>query len=508
MAYITKTKYVDYMECINRAWLDNYKKAEKKDDTSNNQIKEGEKIGEFARSIFGEYTLIKPSDDYSFGELIDHTKKSLAAGDSVICEATFEYNNNLCMVDILKNNQDGTYSIYEVKGITSPYKYNKLEKQYLDDISFQYYVLKKCGINVKSTYIIYINNQYEYDGNAHNLNSLFQIDNVDEYVFSEYSNVENNLKQIDKTRRRLVEPEIIFASKCKECPFNEHCYKTKNIPEKNSVLNLYNDRNKYKYLNKGIKSFKDLLKNYVNLTQFNRNMVECRIYNLEPRINYPDLDNFLSQFEYPIYFFDFETYQEAIPTILHQKPYQQIPFQYSLHVLYEDGTLEHKEYLASNYKEPRLDLIIQMIEDLGKEGTIVAYNIRFEKTRISEMAIDFPEYQTDLIPLNSRFIDLEIPFKDSMYYCKEMSRTSIKDVLPSLFPNEPALDYHILEDVHKGDEASAAYLSLKDLNEEKEEQLRKALLEYCKLDTFAMVKIYQFLKEIIKKEENKNGKNK
>ncbi len=113
------------------------------------------------------------------------------------------------------------------------------------------------------------------------------------------------------------------------------------------------------------------------------------------------------------------------------------------------------------------------------------------------MADMFPEFSEHLLNISENIIDLEIPFANQDYYVKDMKgRSSIKVVLPALFPNDPELDYHNLEQVHRGDEASNAYLSLKNLNKEEQEKLRKNMLKYCKLDTYAMVKIYEKLKSI------------
>jgi hypothetical protein len=128
--------------------------------------------------------------------------------------------------------------------------------------------------------------------------------------------------------------------------------------------------------------------------------------------------------------------------------------------MHEDGGLEHREYLATNYNAPRVDLIIQKINDLGNTGSIIAYHDSFEKSRIKELARDFPAYYEPLMNMLDRFKDLAEVFEKGYYYQKEISRTSIKDVLPSLFPNDPCLDYHNLDNVHKGDEASKASVML------------------------------------------------
>ena len=140
-----------------------------------------------------------------------------------------------------------------------------------------------------------------------------------------------------------------------------------------------------------------------------------------------------------------------------------------------------------------------MLDDLGNEGSIIAYNMSFEITRIKELAYNFKEYNKELYNLIPRFIDLLIPFQDGYYYNKAIGGSfSIKSVLPALFPDDPELDYHNLEDVHKGDEAAETYISFKNMEEFEYKRKRKNLLKYCCLDTYAMVKIYEKLNDLVK----------
>ena len=497
MDILTKSKYVDYMACLNRAWLDKNLREEKiEEDLSNNPfVQGGIEAGVIARNLFGNFELVDNDDSE---EALARTRILVNNGIEVICEATFQYENNLCKVDILKKNEDDSYSIYEVKATTDPYKGSrlKLNKKYIDDISFQYFVCTKSGLNIKDCYIVYINSNYIYEG-EYDL-QLFKIDNVTAFILTQYPYIEDDIAKINNIINQVKEPDIYLSSKkCTDCPYRKHCYKVKNIPEVNSVLDLYRDVKKYYYANKGILTFEDLKNNDIELSDFNKKMVDSRLDNLPPYVDKEKMSKFFRDFEYPIYFLDFETYQTAVPKVMGTRPYQQIPFQYSLHILYSDGTLEHKAFLSQDYIDPRRDFINHMIPDLRTEGTIVAYNSSFEVSRITELSRDFPEYSNELLALTNRFVDLMIPFSSSMYYQKEMSRTSIKDVLPALFPNEPELDYSNLTDVHKGDEASAAFLKLPTLSEYDRNKLRYSLLKYCELDTFAMVKIYNYLIDLI-----------
>ena len=203
---------------------------------------------------------------------------------------------------------------------------------------------------------------------------------------------------------------------------------------------------------------------------------------------------------YPLYFLDFETYQEAIPSFDGIRPFMQIPFQYSLHYIDSmDGELKHKEFLAEAGIDPRRSLAEALVRDIPKDVCSLAYNMAFERTVIKNLAELYPDLSDHLLNIRNNMKDLMVPFHNRDYYVKEMHGSySIKAVLPSLFPGDPELDYHNLPVVHKGDEASNAYATLSNYSEEEQDTIRKGLLVYCQLDTYAMVKIWEKFKEIIK----------
>ena len=201
-----------------------------------------------------------------------------------------------------------------------------------------------------------------------------------------------------------------------------------------------------------------------------------------------------------MYFLDFESYQKAVPEYDYMRPYEQIPFQYSLHyILDENEELQHKEFLSEKDIDPRRLLAEQLVKDIPKDSCVLAYNMQFEKMIIKNLASIYDDLANDLMNIHDHIQDLMIPFKDRDYYTKEMYGSySIKYVLPALFPNDPSLDYHNLNLVHKGDEASNSFINLSSMNQEEEKEVREALLRYCELDTYAMVKILKKLKEVTK----------
>ena len=175
----------------------------------------------------------------------------------------------------------------------------------------------------------------------------------------------------------------------------------------------------------------------------------------------------------------------------------QIPFQYSLHIEYEDGTLEHREFLAEAGTDPRRAVAESLCNDIPDNVCLLAYNMGFEKRVLKNLAKQFPDLSAHLMNIRKNLKDLAEPFQQKWYYTRGFGgKYTIKRVLPTLFPDDPELDYHNLEGVHHGGEASAAFATMASHTPEEIEVIRKNLLKYCGLDTYAMVKILQKLREV------------
>ena len=423
--------------------------------------------------------------------MLDETKKYLKEKSNIICEASFNYDGNFCSVDVLKNDKDGV-EIYEVKSST------EISDIYIHDISYQTWVLKKCGLKVKKSFIVYVNNHYVKNGEL-NINKFFNIEDVTNLI--DLNKVENNIKDLKEVLNSKDEPNIDLSISCHkpyDCPFFKYCIKK--LPSPNVFDLGWNVRfdKKIEMYKRGNITYKDIInKEVVNDKAIEQ--IKFELENNKAKINKNNIKKLLNTFKYPLYFLDFESYQSSIPTIDGTRPYQQICFQYSLHYyLEENGELFHKEYLCDDYEgNPMYGLCRQLCEDIPMNSCVLVYNQTFEKARLREMAELFPEFREHLLNIRDNIIDLMIPFSNQDYYVKDMVGSySIKKVLPALFPNDPSLDYHNLEQVHKGDEASNSYLLLPTLSYEEQKTLRKNMLKYCELDTYAMVKIFEKLKKI------------
>ena len=487
---LSKSRYTKGVTCEKYLWLSCYKPDEAEDMGNDAVFSNGNKVGDLARHLFGDdYTLIEYTTDYK--KMIDDTKEAIDRKDKVICEASFSFEGNFISVDILKVMNNGL-EIYEVKSST------EVKDIYIDDVSYQTWVLKKLGYNIIKSSIVYVNNQYIKNGDL-DIKDYFVVRDVTDLI--DLNKVEDNVNNLKKVLDNKYEPNIDLSNSCVkpyDCPYFKYC--TKDLVKPN-VFDLgwgFRFDKKLDLYYKNIISYEDLLKCGL-LNDKTSKQVESYLDDSKSYVDRDEIKKLFSTFSYPLYFLDFESYQDAIPQYDGTKPYQQLCFQYSLHVMDKDGNLTHKEYLHDRYDEnPIYGLCDQLCKDIPKNACVLVYNDGFEKSRLREMANMIPELSDHLLNIRDNILDLLPIFKKQFYYVKDMQGSaSIKYVLPALYPNDESLNYHNLEQVHKGDEASAAYLSLKDLSEKERNILRNNMLKYCELDTYAMVKVYEKLKGLI-----------
>lgn len=493
---ISKSRYTLFRQCSKALWLKTYRpELCVTNDALLQRFQSGSIVGNLAKGLFGKYTDVT---SFSENEKID-TKRMLAdtlncinSRVDVICEAAFQHDGYYCAVDILKKENSG-YAIYEVKSSTDSDK-----DVYAQDVAYQKYVLTHCGVNVTGTYLVCINSDYVLDGELDS-HSLFRVQDISEAVAQEYPIVES---QLAKAKQLLAqtdnEPEVdldIHCHKPYDCAFWKYC--SRHIP-KDSIFNLYrmNFDKKVTYYQQDIITYEQLQNEELNEKQ--RMQVECSIHDTI-YINKVEIAKFLSTLSFPLYFLDFETMQPVIPEFQGTHPYQQIPFQYSLHYIeQEGGELKHKEFLGTSGEDPRRTLAEQLCADIPMNVCVTAYNKAFECTRLTELADTFPDQAEHLLNIRDHIIDLLVPFQSGWYYVPAMGGSfSIKSVLPALFPNDPELDYHNLPgSVHNGGEAMSIFPMIKDMTLGEQEDARQSLLKYCELDTYAMVKVWQKLREV------------
>ncbi len=495
MSYeLTKTKYCKGVQCPKILWLDEHQPDLGENVINQSVVSTGTKVGELARSYFGHYDLVKYCPNKT--EMVNETKRLLAYSDN-IAEASFSYNSLFCAVDILHRNEDG-WDIVEVKSATEISDIN------LDDIAFQYYVLLMCNVPIKGVYILHIDNSYVREEQL-DIKGLFVLEDCTDIAIRKCDEIreDNRLELMIQYVNCVDEPARDIDICCDNpypCAYKKYC--GKNIPE-HSVFDLarMQAKKKYELYHNGIVSYQDILNNADKVNANQKRQVESLLFDKPDEYDVNEIKKFLDTISYPIYHLDFETFQQAIPEFIGCHPYEQIPFQYSLHVEYEDGRLEHYEFLAKEGEDPRRTLAERLIKDIPVGVCSTAYNMSFERTVIKHLAEAFPDLAEHLMDIHDNMHDLMVPFQKQYYYSKAMQGSySIKYVLPALWPGDPELDYHNLEGVHNGSEASASFADMANHTPEEIATMRENLLKYCELDTYAMVKVLRKLKEVV--EEN------
>ncbi len=493
---LSKSKYTRFCQCPKMLWLDKNKpESAVVDEGVQQRFEVGNEVGDLAMGVLGDYvevTVLQSDGTLNIPAMLAKTKDLIASGVQNICEASFQAKNCFCAVDIL-HAENGGYAIYEVKSST------KVSEVYLWDVAFQKWVLEQAGVSVTGAYIVHINNEYVRDGDI-DIHKLFKVENVWEYIAPYCGLVEGNVARARQYLKQIEEPEMPPGLQCKkpyDCAYWQYCLR--NLPAP-SVFDLYNMHfaKACEYYNGGIITFDDCISSGINLSEKQLTQIKHALLDLPTYVDKDGVLEFLNCLWYPLYFLDFETYQSCVPLYDGTRPYQQVPFQYSLHYIAEpNGELKHKEFLADEKRDPRRELAERLCEDIPFGACVLAYNKAFECTRIMELAQTYPDLVDKLMHIRGNIRDLLDIFQGGYVYNRAMGGSfSIKSVLPAIFPGNPNLNYHNLEDVHNGSEAMGAYFELRKLKGEARERLRKSLLAYCKLDTMAMVMLWQRLKEL------------
>lgn len=491
--HLSKSRFTKCVQCPKMLWLSQYKPEEYDDSVMNNAILEsGSMIGDLAMGLFGNFTEIPYLDDKS--EMARITSDLIDKNERVIAEASFATEDGFCSVDILVNNGNKSVELYEVKSSTHD------KDIYHYDIAYQYHILKQCGFEVTKACLVYVNNSYVRLGEL-NIKELFKIKDLTSVAIELHDEVIERIKHIKEYMKLENEPDRALGEYCSDpydCGFWNYC--TRNLPHPN-VFDLSSTTLKtiLKHYQSGIISYEEV----ANKGKFNAKtmlQVNHELNELPPHIDKVAIKSCIDNLYYPIYFLDFESFNSGIPLYDNSKPYSQIVFQYSLHYIEkEGGEVKHKEFLAYPGKDPRRELAEQLCKDIPSNGCVVVFNKTFEQTRIKELAALYPDLSEQLNTINSNIQDLMVPFQKKDYYCRAMQGSySIKYVLPALFPDDPELDYHNLEGVQNGGQASSAFINMAKMSPEDIETTRAQLLKYCCLDTYALVKVFYKLKEAIK----------
>ena len=455
-------------------------------------IEEGAITDEVAQQLYPNGILVNQLSS----EGISQTQELIKNNTPVIFQAAFEWNDFFHISDILiYNNELNGYDLYEVKGTNSVKR--EIPHHHINDLCFQKTIIENNNINIVKSGVIHLNGEYRLHGNL-NLGELFITEDVTDEVIDSQNNVIQQMLDLKKYLSMSEEKgcECLYRGRSAHCA--TFGYSNPQVPQYSiyDLSRIGSSKNLLNYLvDLHIYKLEDI--DVVNkLTGAKKNQYNSYMQE-KPIIDIPAIKNELDELEFPLYFLDFEGYTSAIPRFNNFGPYEQVPFQYSLHILYEDGKLDHKEYLITDPKEDlTLGLVKKMREDIEDQGTIISWYKTYEMQRILKLIKLNPTYTNFLIDLNNRMFDLMTIFSKGYYVDYQFKgSSSIKKVLPILIPD---LSYSELE-ISGGTQAMTTWGKMLEGNHSIDslDQIQKDLLEYCRLDTFAMVEIYRFLTKLV-----------
>ena len=407
----------------------------------------------------------------------------------------FIYDNLIIKTDLIINN------FYDIELVLIS-DATKIRRSFIHILAFQHYVLSSIGINIDKFYIWYLDKSYVKNGEI-NIDELSIKQDVSEDVLFNFKKTKKYIANLQKELKNKSKAKIDIGNFCykfEECDLLSSCMS--HIP-KTSIFNISGLKrdDKYSLYYQNIISFEDVQEHSI-LKEQQKRQVESTI-NQTKIINKEEINNFLNNIKYPIYYIDFEAYQEPIPRFDNTRVYEQTPFSYSIHIEYEDGKIIHKEFISDIHENPKIALSKAILNDIKDEGTYIAYNAYFEKYALKKIAYYNTELEEMLESINDRFQDLFHIFKNQYYYLPSMNGSrSIKSVISAMFPNNDK-NYDKLDLVSSGYDAMNSYLKLRNLSDEKEkEKLVNALKKYCEMDTLSMLRIIRELRICVVVSEN------
>ncbi|GAA0341142.1 DUF2779 domain-containing protein [Bowmanella denitrificans] len=450
----------------------------------------GNQVGNIAIQLYDPDNLQQILDPFTDGwESAMDTTQEWIKGKHPIFEGTFAIDGALALADVLK--RDGStrskqWHMVEVKSATS------VKDIHIEDTAFQYFVVSRSGVKLSGVSLACIDSNWTYAREG-DYRGLLKEHDLTEQARALQGDVEVWLADAHRVARQRKEPDVNMGNQCNkpyECEFKAYCsrhieqpeFPVEWLPRRSGKLKAFIEENQ-------ISDMREVPDHMLNGKQIL--VKECTVDN-EYFLDEEGAQQALSQCRYPLYFLDFETINFGVPRWVGTRPYQQIPFQYSLHKISDNGATTHKEFLDLSGNDPSLPFAEQLIKDCGKRGSILVYNQAFEKKRIEELSEGFPHLAEELLALNTRVVDL-LPVCQNFYYHPEQHGSwSIKKVLPNMVPE---LNYAELDGVQHGGAAMEAFVEAihPETSDERKQELDSQLREYCKLDTWAMVRIWEYI---------------
>jgi hypothetical protein len=545
---ISKSKYIAGLQCLKYLWyiINDTEAIPPFDEVTQFRFQQGHDVGNLAKSLFPggieiEYgvnieaelarareltNLAAPvsaasapsaSDtDFATATANNNIRTSDASTSTIsgstitrlpLFEPAFTYKNVFARADILEPTGTDSWNIIEVKSASSIKDINK------NDISFQKYCYEGAGLKIDKCYLMYLNRDFIKDGPI-DPHRFFAKEDVTGEAEMLQEGVEEKINLMLDAISHASCPQISIGKNCYspyDCPLKQICWS--HLP-KNNVFELYKGKDlAFSFYQDGIIEISEINEtSMLSLSSIQLKQNKAVKENC-PIIDKDSIDEFLKKLQYPLYFLDFETFATAIPLFDGLRPYQNIPFQFSCHIMQTPDTKpENLYFLAGDDKaDPRIGFLESLKKALRYDddydnkrsgspanGSILVYYETFEKNILKELARMFPKHNWWIENAIDRIVDMYEPFGKFYYYNSDQKGSaSLKNVLPAL----TGINYDEME-ISNGQMASIRYLNITFLKGEKEpdkaqvEKIRKALLDYCSLDTEGMIFILRKLYKI------------
>lgn len=488
MRTFSKSKLLALRQCSKRLWLEIHRPDLREDSAATQaSFRVGHQVGDIAQQIY---------DPENLGALIDvrtegfdrafERSAELLQSTQPIFEAGFSAGGALAFADVMLSEQkDGrqVWRMVEVKSSTSVKDYHR------DDVAVQAFVAQSAGVALQSISLAHIDSSWTYPGNG-DYRGLLKENDLTTEAFSRTEEVKAWIAQAQLVSASTLEPAIKTGSHCYApftCGFYDYCNRNAPKPEYPVHWLPYIGAKAVRLAEQGVIDLSDVPDALLNAKQ-----QRVKKHTLAKTVFFDTAGAAadLAVHSLPAYFLDFETIQFAVPIWKATRPYQQNTFQFSLHTLSPSGQLDHTEFLDISGDDPSEPFARALITACGQSGPVYVYNAGFETARMSELAIRYPQLSEDLLAINARVVDLLPIARERYYHPSQQGSWSIKKVLPAVVPE---LRYDALNGVQDGSMAMEAFQKAihPDTSAERKNQIEQQLLAYCKLDTYAMVRLWQ-----------------
>ena len=491
MQHFSKSKLLAFRQCPKRFWLEVHRPDIREDsDATQSKFLIGYQVGEIAQKLYDPYgngALINANEE-GYDEAFARSEELLTDSPYPVFEAGFKANGALAFADVMLPELDNgqmAWKMIEVKSSTTVKDYHR------DDVAVQTFVAKSAGVKLKAVILAHIDNSFIYPGDG-DYRGLLKENDLTEEVFARNDEVKGWIAGAQVIAAQTVEPTMETGGHCYqpfECGFCTYCNQGVARPEYPiDWLPRFSASQRERLTAQGVDDLRGVPNDLLNHRQ-----LRVKEHTLTNTIYFDAAGAAadLAPHGFPAYFLDFETAMMAVPIWKGTRPYQQIPFQFSLHILTESGDLEHRSFLDLSGDDPSEPFAKSLIAACGKSGPVFVYNAGFEKTRILELGERFSSMNKRLKEIHDRIVDLLPIARERYYHPNQQGSWSIKAVLPSAVPE---LSYNDLEGVKDGGTAMEVFSEAiqPGTSQERKTEIERQLLAYCQLDTLAMVRLWQF----------------